>query len=87
MGHGVCNDEGRSSLGHLFRGGGGEAPTPLKPTNSNNNVEPPRVGLLEQVTPTTSEPVEVSTRVPAKPNTTNNYFRVDGRIVATFLCE
>ncbi|KAJ6411559.1 hypothetical protein OIU84_008188 [Salix udensis] len=85
MGRGVSSGGGQSSLGYLF--GGGEAPTPPVPKPTNNTTsETPQSSRL----PVTNEPVaEVSKQipagVPAKPNTTNNYFRADGQNCGNFL--
>uniref|UniRef100_A0A6N2MLH6 Protein SPIRAL1-like 1 n=1 Tax=Salix viminalis TaxID=40686 RepID=A0A6N2MLH6_SALVM len=83
MGRGVSSGGGQSSLGYLF--GGGEAPTPPFPKPTNTTSETPQSSRL----PVTNEPVEevskqIPAGVPAKPNTTNNYFRADGRTVAIF---
>nr|ANB66426.1 SP1L4 [Salix matsudana]QEH62722.1 SRP1 [Salix matsudana] len=86
MGRGVSSGGGQSSLGYLF--GGGEAPTPPVPKPTNTTSETPQSSRL----PVTNEPVaEVSKQipagVPAKPNTTNNYFRADGQNCGNFLTD
>ncbi|KAJ6290139.1 hypothetical protein OIU78_025958 [Salix suchowensis] len=84
MGRGVSSGGGQSSLGYLF--GGGEAPTPPFPKPTNTTSETPQSSRL----PVTNEPVEevskqIPAGVPAKPNTTNNYFRADGQNCGNFL--
>ncbi|KAG6745893.1 hypothetical protein POTOM_050403 [Populus tomentosa] len=83
MGRGVSSGGGQSSLGYLF--GGGEAPAPPVPKPTNTNAETPQSSRL----PVANEPGEVSKQipagVPAKPNTTNNYFRADGQNCGNFL--
>lgn len=85
MGRGVSSGGGQSSLGYLF--GGGEAPAPPVPKPTNTIAETPQSSRL----PVANEPAEVSKQipagVPAKPNTTNNYFRADGQNCGNFLTD